>query len=91
MIEQTEKILKIVSHYSKEQQVMQSIEEMSELTKELLKNINRGKNNIEEIKGEIADVMIMIMQLVVIYGTDEIDKIIEYKLDRQINRIKQEE
>ena len=66
MREQTEKILKIVSHYSKEQQVMQSIEEMSELTKELTKNINRGKNNIEEIKGEVADVMIMIMQLVVI-------------------------
>lgn len=33
----------IVNKYSKEEQVMQTIEEMSELTKELVKNINRNK------------------------------------------------
>ena len=83
----------IVNHYNKEQQVMQSVEEMSELTKELIKNINRGKDNKEEIKGEIADVMIMMAQLIKIYELDE-DEVIEEmqrKLDRQINRIKQEE
>ena len=32
--------------WGKEAQMLQVIEEMSELTKEILKNINRGKNNV---------------------------------------------
>lgn len=93
MNEKYERILeKIINHYSKEQQVIQSIEEMSELTKELTKNINRGKENITEIKGEIADVMIMLSQLITIYGIDQ-DEVIEemkMKLERQEKRIAEE-
>ena len=88
------KIIKeIVSSYGKERQVLQSIEEMSELTKELLKNINRNKDNKTEITLEIADVIIMIIQLVDIYGIDR-EKIlgaIEYKLLRQEERMEKNE
>ena len=35
--------------WGKEPQMMQVIEEMSELTKEILKNINRKKDNIAEL------------------------------------------
>lgn len=82
-------IIDIVNHYTKEQQVLQSIEEMSELTKELVKNINRGKDNKEEIKGEIADVMIMLIQLIVIYQLDgtEVVNEMKKKLDRQKERM----
>lgn len=57
---------------------------MSELTKELIKNINRGKENKTEIILEIADVHIMLMQLVKIYEIDGEKMIgaIEYKLER---------
>ncbi len=78
----------IIKKYGKNAQVLQSIEEMSELTKELIKNINRGKNNKNEITMEIADVIIMIMQLILIYDidTEQILGAIEYKLLREKRR-----
>ena len=82
-------IEKIVNKYGKNAQVLQSIEEMAELTKELLKNINRGKNNENEIIMEIADVVVMLMQLILIYDIDA-EKILgamEYKLLRQKERM----
>lgn len=85
-------INKIINKYGKEAQVLQTVEEMSELTKELIKNINRGKDNESEITLEIADVLIMIMQLVEIYNIDG-DKILgamEYKLLRQDERMQNE-
>ena len=57
--------------WGKEAQMLQVIEEMSELTKEILKNINRGKNNVSEIIEETADVEIMLCQLKVCYGIDK--------------------
>lgn len=85
-------INKIINKYGKKAQVLQTVEEMSELTKELIKNINRGKDNESEITLEIADVLIMIIQLVEIYNIDG-DKILgamEYKLLRQDERMENE-
>ena len=65
---------------------------MSELTKELIKNINRNKENEAEITLEIADVIIMLMQIMIIYDIDP-NKVlggIEYKLLRQKERIENE-
>ena len=75
----------IINHYKKEDQVLQTVEEMSELTKELIKNINRNKDNETEIILEIADVQIMLMQLIEIYKIDgnKLLGAIEYKLLRQ--------
>ncbi|MBE6448793.1 MAG: hypothetical protein E7018_05815 [Alphaproteobacteria bacterium] len=44
-------------------QMLMVIEEMSELIKEILKNISRGKDNIPAIIEETADVEIMLEQL----------------------------
>ena len=85
-------IINIINQYGETSQVLQSIEEMSELTKELLKNINRNENNEKEIIQEIADVIVMLTQLVMIYKID-VDKIygaIEYKLERQEKRMNNE-
>ena len=38
-------IVLLIKKHGKKAQVMQTIEEMSELIKELLKDINRGKEN----------------------------------------------
>lgn len=57
--------------WGKEPQMLQAIEEMSELIKEILKNINRGKDNLTEIIEETADVEIMLGQLKVCYDIEQ--------------------
>ena len=69
--------------------MMMVVEEMSELMKEILKNVNRGKDNLAEIIEETADVEIMLEQLkenyqiadkVEAYKSEKI-KLIERRLD----------
>ena len=47
----------------------------------------------EHIKEEIADVMVMLKQIQLYFNisTKEVEKIMKYKIDRQINRIEEEE
>lgn len=91
--EKYEKLIReIAEHYGKEHQALQAIEEMSELSKELLKNINRNESNETEIILEMADVIIMLAQLCHLYKIDS-DKLlgaIEYKLLRQKERMENE-
>ena len=54
--------------WGKEPQMLQGIEEMSELIKEILKNVNRHKDNINELIEETADVEIMLEQLKYCYN-----------------------
>ena len=72
----------------KEKQINICIEEMSELTKALCKH-NRGKTDIENIKEEIADVHIMLMQMLMLFEIDEKEflKIVEYKINRTKERL----
>ena len=63
--------------WGKEPQMMQVIEEMAELTKEILKNINRKKNNIAELIEETADVEIMLGQLKCCYDIEK--NVADYK------------
>ena len=89
-----EKILKmIIEKYGKNKQVGQAVEEMAELTIELNKNINRNKDNETEIILEIADVQIMLAQLVMIYDIDpeKLQGAVEYKLLRQKERMENDD
>lgn len=65
-------------------QVLVAVEELSELQKELLKNINRGENNRDHIKEELVDVLIIIRELILIYGftLGELQEIAEAKQER---------
>ena len=56
--------------WGKQPQMLQAIEEMSELTKEILKNVARGKDNLNELIEEAADVEIMLGQLKCCYGIE---------------------
>lgn len=70
-------------------QVMMAIEEMSELTKELCKN-GRGQENTTHIAEEIADVEIMLCQMVMLFDCGgQVDKFRRYKLERLAGRIKE--
>ncbi len=74
--------------WGKEPQMLQVIEEMSELTKEILKNINRKKDNINELIEETADVEIMLEQLKICYNiTDDVAKYKTEKLKKIDQRL----
>lgn len=75
--------------FGRDSQVMVAIEEMSELTKELCKN-SRGQENTTHIAEEIADVEIMLQQMVMLFDCKEtVDKYRQYKLERLAGRIKE--
>lgn len=66
--------------WGEQPQMLMVVEEMSELMKEVLKNINRKKNNIDAIIEETADVEIMLEQLKENYKIAE--KVEAYKKDK---------
>ena len=66
--------------WGKNAQMLQVIEEMSELSKEILKNVNRKKDNIAELIEETADVEIMLEQLKYCYDIKE--QVESYKLNK---------
>lgn len=88
---QIETCKSIANHYGKEHQVLIAIEEMSELTKELCKYFRRFDRK-KEIVEEVADAQIMLEQLIELFGiSDEVDRMVDYKLNRQIRRMEQEQ
>jgi NTP pyrophosphatase (non-canonical NTP hydrolase) len=64
-------------------QMRMAIEEMAELTKEICKAF-RGEDNRTQILDEIADVLIMLKQLSIVYSMtrEEIEKQVNFKLSR---------
>lgn len=81
-------LLDAIETYGHRMQTMVAIEEMSELTKELVKHM-RGRDNRDAIAEEIGDVEIMMCQLRLIYGikTTDMDAIIAGKLNRLKERM----
>lgn len=81
--ERTKTYIQLFKKYGETAQLVVAIEELSELQKELCKDI-RGKGKRENIIEEIADVSIMLEQLYLIYQIDsqEVNKVINKKLER---------
>ena len=87
-----ERIKTIADHYGLNNQMMQTVEEMGELTQAIVKVFRNGLDNERDnLIEELADVEIMIEQLDYLLGDNQIEKVKEYKINRQINRIAQEE
>lgn len=82
----------VIEHYTPVHQLDIAIEEMSELTKEICK-YKRGFDNRESIIEEIADVIIMMEQLRVIFDVedDDLKKYIDFKFKRLIENMEIEE
>lgn len=94
-----QKIQYIADHYGYEPQSRQLIEEMAELTVALNKAWRKTFDTVDKIPNmddeeciveEIADVEIMITQIEYLLNISaiEVNNMIEQKLDRQIERIK---
>lgn len=89
-----EKINTIATHYSRESQLEKAKEELNELIDELENaiNINGYVSLSENTWSEVADVMIMCIQLAMQHGKEDIVREqMEYKVNRQLDRIAREE
>ena len=76
-----------VTYYGESSRLLLTIEEMSELTKELVKRA-RGRDNLPAISEEMADVEIMLEQLKILFGNRaEIDSWKAKKLQRLAERM----
>lgn len=82
-----EKLLKIIKHYGLNHQQRKLEEEVYELQEAIIKGDDK-----EHIAEELADACVLLMQITNYLKIDvpSIDKIMEMKIDRQIERIKNE-
>ena len=72
--------------YGEEAQTWMAIEEMAELSNAIAKH-RRGRVTNEDVCEEIADVVIMMIQLAAIFGPDEVNDFLEQKIDRLEKRL----
>lgn len=86
-----ERIGIIADHYGFTSQANMLTEEAAEYTVALNKLRRGHADAYEHIKEEVADVIVVAKQLRYLLGADEIDRIIDGKLERQIERIKGED
>lgn len=71
-----------LEYYGKTAQITQLFEEMAELTKELSKN-NRGIDNVDHIAEEIADTLIMLEQMILLFNcSKEVTAWRDFKVER---------
>lgn len=86
-----DKIIQIADHYGFTSQANMLTEEAAEFTVALNK-LRRGNTDYyDQIKEEVADVLVIAYQLRHLLGAETIDKIIEEKIERQLGRIREEE
>ena len=85
-----QRIEAIARHYGTAQKMIM-LEEMLELGMAIMK-LERGfsQERFNNLKEEIADVLIMACQLRLLFGSRDVDKIIEEKIERQLGRIQAE-
>ena len=79
-----------IAKWGAQAQTLMVMEEMAELQKELCKHA-RGRENTEHIAEEIADVLIMLEQMMVLHGCEKRAAVLkEYKLERLVGRINEQ-
>lgn len=79
----------IAAYYGLMHQSLKAVEEMSELSVELVKYANNENGDLDRILEELADVCITTEQLRFLMGLN-IDGIINRKIKRQLGRIEEE-
>ena len=85
------KLLKIINHYGIENQLRKFNEENFELIEAII-NTDKFSTYINNIEEEIADNLVLLSQFILYFDIDldEIEKIFNKKVNRQIERIKNE-
>lgn len=89
------KLLQIINHYGIDNQLRQFTEEYFELTEAIIhkQTMDIGIFGKEHIAEEIADCLVMLEQFRLYYNIplSEVKKIGKYKVDRQLERIANED
>ena len=85
--EQIKKCIQIWWHYGPENQIKKTKEELTELLIEV-EHMIKGEHDITNLIDEIADVSIMVKQISYVIGEQAIKDRIDFKLDRELNRIR---
>lgn len=86
-LDEDPRIWQIANYYGFTSQADMLTEEAAEFTVALNK-LRRGHSDAyENIKEEVADVLVVAFQLRKLLGAEEIDEIMEEKIDRQLRRI----
>lgn len=75
-----------IKTYGKEAQTQMLFEEMAELQNAICK-LNRGRGTAGDVCEEIADVMIMCLQMAQIYGPKAVEQMAQYKMRRLKDRL----
>ncbi len=73
-----------IDRYGMDAQLKMVLEEMSELQKEICK-FWRGKDNLEQIADEVADVEIMLEQVRIIF---QIEDVVDEHISQKISRLR---
>lgn len=89
--EQLRQLNFIVEHYGSANQLNKSIEELSELITEISRYDADEPHHRGNIIDELSDVMVMCNQLMIIFNCfGEVEERIDFKINRQLERIKNE-
>lgn len=71
-----------IEHWGAPTQAMMAVGEMNELSAELVRCFIQGRENLDNMISEVADVEIMLAQLRCFLPTDEVNRIKKQKLKR---------
>lgn len=74
-----------IDHYGETHQKVKAMEELSELSTVIARDINDDHSSREEIIDELADVYIMTQQLAIMYGEGHVIKRVYEKADRLVS------
>lgn len=95
-----DKLLQIINHYGLDKQLKYIHSEYFELDEAIINYVDDECNyysevensHLRKIAGEIADVMVMLKQFQYYFDIEdeEIEEKMKYKIDRQLERIKEE-
>jgi len=85
-------LIKIINHYGKKKQESKAVEELIELAELVIKDVNKNEWSAEDMYEEIADVFVMLSQLIIIFeiDIDYLQLVINRKIQRTLKRIEVE-
>ena len=90
-----EMLVCIINHYGIKHQEEKAVEEMAELTKELVKKWHchdreEGIQLIRNIREEVADVYVMMLQLMKLCDEELVMEIVDEKIKRTVEEMQNE-
>lgn len=82
------KYQQILEYHGYERQLLKLIEESNELGASIARFLGEETRERDDIVSEMADVFVLIRQMAIIFGENEIEKEVKFKLDRELERIR---